>query len=397
MSPLRPIALLLLASALSGCGYAWTTPANPQGGGGYMAERRPMPSREDAGNAGAERWNAAQCASAAPAVADFAAAPPARPVLSPGDLVRVSVPGEEAPHGLYKVDTAGVIALARLGDLPVGQRTAAEVEEMLGRLLVARGYFRPGFARVSVQVLDRGPVRVSVGGAVFQPGQVVVNRKAADERDAVRDMASGDHAIGRSVSHALASAAGVRPDADIAHVAIVSGGRRRVVDLTGLVEGGGGEDPALADGDRVEVPSRGCFQMALARPSPITPPGVRVFFSNLTSPAANNAGAAVGREATSLPYGTRLLQALASGNCIGGIQLTNADRWAVLVSTNPLTGGTEVIERRIEALVRRADRDAYNPVILPGDAIACYDSAVTNYRDVVRTLLEPVTGLLRPL
>ena len=105
----------------------------------------------------------------------------------------------------------------------------------------------------------------------------------------------------------------------------------------------------------------------------------------------------MGREATSLPYGTRLLQALASGNCIGGIQLTNADRWAVLVSTNPLTGGTEVIERRIEALVRRADRDAYNPVILPGDAIACYDSAVTNYRDVVRTLLEPVTGLLRPL
>ncbi len=45
-----------------------------------------------------------------------------------------------------------------------------------------------------------------------------------------------------------------------------------------------------------------------------------------------------------------------------------------------------MIERNIEALIRRADRDAYNPLILPNDAIACYDSAVTNVREVLRSI-----------
>ncbi len=57
----------------------------------------------------------------------------------------------------------------------------------------------------------------------------------------------------------------------------------------------------------------------------------------------------------------------------------------MLVSKNPLTGDSEVIERRIEALVRRKDRDAYNPPLMPNDAIACYDSNITNVRDVLRS------------
>jgi hypothetical protein len=142
----------------------------------------------------------------------------------------------------------------------------------------------------------------------------------------------------------------------------------------------------LAEGDHVVVPSRHCFQQALARPTPVTPPGVKIFVSNLIVPANNNAGAAIGADATSLAYGTRFLQALVGANCVGGTQITNADRWAVLISTNPATGESEVIERRIEALVRRRDRDAYNPVIMPGDAIACYDSNVQNVRDVLASI-----------
>ena len=133
------------------------------------------------------------------------------------------------------------------------------------------------------------------------------------------------------------------------------------------------EDPLLVAGDRIHVPSRGCFQMALARPSRITPPGVRVYLSNLTRPAASNAASAIGEHATKLPYGTRFLQGLVSANCVGGIQATNARRWGVLMSRNPITGESEVIARSIEDLVRRADRDDFNPVLLPNDAIACYD------------------------
>jgi hypothetical protein len=134
------------------------------------------------------------------------------------------------------------------------------------------------------------------------------------------------------------------------------------------------------------VPSRHCFQQALARPTPITPPGVKMFMSNLTTPASSNASSAIGSETTSLAYGTRMLQALVAANCVGGTQITNADRWAVLITTNPATGQSEVIERQIEALVRRPDRDAYNPVLLPGDALACYDSNVQNVRDVLKSI-----------
>jgi len=52
------------------------------------------------------------------------------------------------------------------------------------------------------------------------------------------------------------------------------------------------------------------------------------------------------------------------------------------------SGRTIVVERPVEALVRRADRDNFNPFLQEGDALACYDSAVTNARDVIRMIGE---------
>ena len=45
---------------------------------------------------------------------------------------------------------------------------------------------------------------------------------------------------------------------------------------------------------------------------------MRVFMSNLTMPATGNNPSAIDNYATNLPYGTRLLQATASANCMGG-------------------------------------------------------------------------------
>jgi hypothetical protein len=225
-----------------------------------------------------------------------------------------------------------------------------------------------------------------VTGAVFQPGQVVINDPSPSQIDPMRAAAIGDHALGRTLANALSSAAGVRPDADLAHVVLQHGMQRRTVDLSGILTGQNTDNPMLADGDLVVVPSLHCFQNALARPTPITPPGVKIFFSNLTTPAGSNASAEVSANATSLPYGTRLLQALVAGNCVGGTKMTNADRSAVLITTNLSTGASEVIERRIESLVRRADRDDFNPVLMNNDAIACYDSFYQNIRDVLNSL-----------
>jgi polysaccharide export outer membrane protein len=397
---------LLVCTALCGCGAAWQTPGNPHDVNGsqvYMAQREEMPGTIREGTQQATRRNASRCAPVAAPIQVLGQMAPLAELmpLSPGDLVRISVPGDDAPTGSYKVDSDGTLALDAVGRLPVAGRSVSQIEIDLAKKLISLGHFRPGFARVTVRLLDRGAVRVTVSGAVFQPGQVVINQRSPQDTDVARETATGDHATGRSLSVALANAAGVRPDADIRRIVVVHSGTTQTVDLTGLLDGHPANDILLVDGDHVEVTSRHCFQEQLARPSPITPPGVRVFLSNLTTPASSNAQAAVGHDQTSLPYGTRFLQALVSANCVGGTQSTNADRRAVLISVNPASGESEVIERRVEALVRRTDRDDFNPVVLPGDAIACYDSPVTNLRDVAKaigdiTLLSTLTRAVLP-
>jgi hypothetical protein len=39
-------------------------------------------------------------------------------------------------------------------------------------------------------------------------------------------------------------------------------------------------------------------------------------------------------------------------------------------------------------MVRTANRDDIDPYLMPGDAIACYDSAAMNVRDLVATVSE---------
>ena len=45
-----------------------------------------------------------------------------------------------------------------------------------------------------------------------------------------------------------------------------------------------------------------------------------------------------------------------------------------------------MIERRIEDLLRGERRDDLDPFIMPGDALACYDSAVTDLTELARSL-----------
>ena len=110
-------------------------------------------------------------------------------------------------------------------------------------------------------------------------------------------------------------------------------------------------------------------------------------------PATGNAISAVGKEASSLPYGSRLHTAAVSANCVGGIRSTSASRYVVLVRTDPLTGREEVLERSIHELLEAPQRDDLNPFMMPNDSVACYDSGVTNLRDVARTIFEMLLPL----
>jgi polysaccharide biosynthesis/export protein len=84
---------------------------------------------------------------------------------------------------------------------------------------------------------------------------------------------------------------------------------------------------------------------------------------------------------------------LVSANCVGGSAM-NSGRSAVLISRNPVTGQSIVLSRSVERLVRGADRDQFDPYLMPGDAIACYDSLAMNLRDVLSVVGETTTPYL---
>ncbi len=318
---------------------------------------------------------------------------PTTPPLSPGDRVMVSVAEGEEFSGTFAVDVDGVLNLPFLPPLQAQGVKARTLEKTIAAALIEGGFFKPDWVLVSVRVRQWAPIHVRISGAVFQPGRLLINTRKAPEKALLETLNTGDYAPDRLLAGALRAAGGVRPDADLRNVLIERGEQRYRTDLSGIFSGEDVRDLALAAGDRVIVPSTGVFHGALMRPSQITPPGIRVFLSNLTVPALNNASAAVGKHATELPYGTRMLAAAVSANCLGGTQATNAERHAVLVSINPATRKTEVLERNLHDLMRRADDEQHNPYLLPGDAIACYDSGVSNVRDIARTITDVVNPL----
>lgn len=61
----------------------------------------------------------------------------------------------------------------------------------------------------------------------------------------------------------------------------------------------------------------------------------------------------------------------------------NAGRRAVLISRNPMSGDSVVIERDVEDLVRSAQRDRIDPYLMPGDSLVCYESRLMNLSDAI--------------
>ncbi len=305
-------------------------------------------------------------------------------VLSIGDLVEVFVEQDETFTGAYVVGVDGTLRLPFAKPVRAVGRTPAQIEASLAQALVDEQLYDAA-PRVSVLLADYAEAEAFVAGAVYEPRQVIIGGANAQTRDVERQRALGAATLTRTLSAALRNAGGVRPDADLSRVRVIRGGQRLEFDIRNAVQGRAFPDPVLISGDRIEVPSLGCFQDSLMVPSSVTAPGVKVFLSNLSETALANAPAAV-PDAREMRYGTRFLQAVFGLNCVGGSKLTNANRRAVLFSRNPMTGESIVIEHSLESLLRRADRDEFNPYILPEDAIACYDSSVISVKNLAAVL-----------
>lgn len=310
--------------------------------------------------------------------------------LSPGDLIELQLEMGDGFAGNYMVDSLGNINIPLVQPIRAAGRTTSDLARDIELALIKAQLFQPETAMSAIKVLRWAAIEVTVEGAVFNSGRVLINQEQPDAMYDAKDAASGDFQPTRYLSEAIRAAAGVRPDAKLEQVFLIRNGWRVEVDLSGIVSGQPVTDLPLVAGDHIIVPSTGCFQSNLVKPSQITPKGFRVFMSNLIDSSLSNSNAAIGRFSSNLPYGTRLLQAAISANCVGGKSWTNAPRRVMLASKHPITGETQVIERSIEQLVRESNRDDINPYLMPNDAVACYDSDVTNLRDIAATVAEVI-------
>lgn len=391
----RKTGLCLTLGLLAACGpiKAPDNIAPVATGGAYQAQYRDPPSRARAEvTLISARMNAERCRPHLGAAAweggkgnGMLASALTGERLSRNDLLDIRLAEDATFTGSYVIARDGMVKLPFLPPIQAQGRSTADVERDIVNALLADGLYDSA-PRISVRVADFASVNVAVSGAVFEPHSVEIGPNPGAQIDTARQAALGSSTESRNLSAALRAVGGVRPDADLSAVTVKRGGHSYSIDMRGVFEGQHAVDIMLIAGDEVEVPSRLCFQDDLMRPSPVSPPGISLFLSNLTQPATGNAPSAIGREVREVPYGTRFMQAVVDTNCVGGARASSAHRSALLFTRDPMTGVSIVIERRIEDQLRRADRDDYDPYLLPGDSIACYDSSVTNITEAARVI-----------
>lgn len=310
--------------------------------------------------------------------------------LSPGDRLRILVDDGAPFSGIFQIDLDGQLHIPYIKPLPAVGLSVAKLQQNLAEALVHEGLFRAGYARASINILQWAPIQISVAGAVFQPGRVLLNdQQGSKAKDPSMQIAQegGDYPVQRFLSYALKGAAGVKPIGDLQHVQLNRAGKTMEVDLSGIFSGKPVQDVPLIAGDQVTVPSVGRIQPEYMRPSQITPPGFEVFFSNLTQPVNGNTNTVI-REERSIPYGSKLSLGLIAANCVGGVEMTNAGRDAVLVSHNPLTGQAETKRYSVTEVFEHVEDVAANPYLMPHDAIACFDSKVVNARETLKMIAD---------
>jgi polysaccharide biosynthesis/export protein len=317
----------------------------------------------------------------------------ASPIHGSGDVVRIDIAEGAEFSGTYSIDLDGTLTLPYAGSIRAKGLTSAGLSKSVAKQLINGGFFRPEHTRVSVLPLRWAPAQINIFGAVYNPGRAVINELSKEKQDASALESVGDAPITRYLDAGLRGGAGVRPDADLAKIEVIRNNRRFIINMSGIVTGDPVPDVPMMTGDQIRVASSGCYHPELMRPSQITPAGIRIFMSNLTQPATGNAASFIEHYASNLPYGTKLLQAAVSANCVGGAISSNAHRSIILISANPITGQTEIIERSIENLLKNANRDDQNPYLLPNDAVACYDSGITNLREAAKTFTEVLSPL----
>ena len=316
-------------------------------------------------------------------------------VIAAGDVLKIRINDMEKLDGLYQVTANGELELPFAESLKVSGLSRRQAIDTLEKELVRLNWFYSDQVQVELSAVKLAPVMVSVTGAVFNSGRVSVNNRPTAKAEEMVQRVGGGFSQGRDIIAGINAAGGLRPDADIANIYIKRNNQVIRLNLTPLIDGKGNvTTPQLTSGDQLYIPSTGIESIALIKPSQVTPPGLRLFLSNLIAPSLSNAQGAVGSDSTRLPYGSSLLDSAVSANCVGGTHSANASRSVLFITRNYGNQKQLVISRSINQLLAKSSDRTINPFVMPNDAVACYDSKFTNFRDVARGIGELINPIL---
>lgn len=173
--------------------------------------------------------------------------------LKSEDRIRLIVSGFPDLSGEHTITTDGAIQLPMAGSIKIGGLTTSQAVALLSQALLP--YVRR--PQVSLTLLRRSPLQISVTGEVIQPGP----RLLAPAND--------ETGIPLTLSRALLAAGGIRPNADVRNIVIrrssnnaglktqTEASRSEIkVDLWQAIQTGNlAADPKIYDGDEIIIPT----------------------------------------------------------------------------------------------------------------------------------------------
>ncbi|WP_292960621.1 SLBB domain-containing protein [Novosphingobium sp. UBA1939] len=168
-------------------------------------------------------------------------------ILGTGDIIEVVVVGDTQGPARVQIQTDGTIQLPLVGTVHAGGTSVLQLRDMIGQALKKGGYYTN--PAINVTIVNYASRYVVVLGEVSQPGMVPIDR-------AYR------------VSDILARVGGVKTSGAKLLKLRRADGKELSLDISKIAIGGPDEDPLVAPGDKLFVPTAQTFYISgqISRP-----------------------------------------------------------------------------------------------------------------------------------
>ena len=153
-------------------------------------------------------------------------------ILGPGDIIEVSVAGQEEFKSRVQIQVDGTVQLPFIRDVKAEDLTVSQLQNEVARRLKAGGYYNDPV--VNVIVAGYASRYVVVLGQVGTPGLVPIDRNYR-------------------LSEMIARVGGIAPDGSETVILTRASGERLSVTLEDMATGGADRDPYVAPGDKIFV------------------------------------------------------------------------------------------------------------------------------------------------